>query len=112
MCGMIWQSLRFRLRFGQGQLKEFCTVANDSWSVYIIRCDDGTLYTGVSTDVARRFAEHLAGKRGARFFNGRRPLEVVFTETGHTRSAACRREAEIKRLSRAEKLAMIEAAAS
>jgi len=78
----------------------------------MIRCEDGTLYTGVSTDVARRFAEHLEGKRGARFFNGRRPLEVVFTEAGHTRSSACRREAEIKRLGRAEKLAMLEAAES
>lgn len=82
-------------------------VLEQPWSVYVIRCDDGTLYTGVSTDVARRFMEHLDGKRGARYFNGRRPLEIVFTEAGHTRSSACRREAEIKRMSRPEKLAML-----
>ena len=78
------------------------------WTVYIIRCDDGSLYTGVSTDVERRFREHLGRPRGAKFFNGRRPLEVVFRESGHTRSSAARREAAIKKLSRAGKLELIE----
>lgn len=78
-----------------------------NWSVYIIRCDDGTLYTGVSTDVTRRFGEHLRRPRGARFFNGRKPLEVAWREGGHSRSSACRREAAIKKLSRAAKLRLI-----
>jgi putative endonuclease len=78
------------------------------WSVYIIRCDDGSLYTGVSTDVERRFREHLGQPRGARYFNGRMPLEVVWREDGHTRSTACRREAAIKKLSRAQKLGLID----
>lgn len=77
------------------------------WSVYIIRCDDGSLYTGVSTDVERRFREHRDLKKGARYFNGRTPLEVVFRDNGHTRSSACRREAAIKKLSRAEKLSLV-----
>ncbi len=78
------------------------------WKVYIIRCDDGTLYTGVTTDVERRFREHLEHPRGAKYFNGRRPREVVYTETGHDRSSACRREAALKKLSRIEKLRVIE----
>jgi len=77
------------------------------WSVYIIRCDDDSLYTGVSTDVERRFHEHRAHSRGAKFFNGRAPLEVVYREDGHTRSSACRREAAIKKLSREDKLRLI-----
>lgn len=77
------------------------------WSVYIIETSAGTLYTGVSTDVARRFREHAGGRRGARYFRGAKPTAVVFVEDGHTRSSACRREAAIKRLSREAKLALI-----
>ena len=80
---------------------------DNGWSVYIIRCDDGSLYTGVSTNVERRFREHREHPRGAKFFNGRKPLEVVWTEGGHSRSSACRREAAIKRLSRVQKLRLI-----
>ena len=78
------------------------------WTVYIIRCDDGSLYTGVTTDVERRFREHLGRVGGAKYFSGRRPVEVVFRESGHTRSSAARREAAIKKLSRAGKLELIE----
>lgn len=80
---------------------------DQDWSVYIIRCDDGSLYTGVSTDVARRFREHLERPRGAKYFNGRQPLEVAWREDGHSRSSACRREAAIKKLSRVEKLQLV-----
>jgi putative endonuclease len=80
------------------------------WTVYIIRCEDETLYTGVTTDVERRFREHLERPSGAKYFNGRGPREVVYTETGHDRSSACRREAAIKKLSRDEKLRLIEQA--
>ena len=75
--------------------------------VYIIRCDDGSLYTGVSTDVERRFREHRDQPRGAKYFNGRRPLGVVWREDGHTRSTAAQREAAIKKLSREQKLLLI-----
>jgi putative endonuclease len=81
--------------------------SNPDWSVYIIRCDDGSLYTGVSTDVERRFREHLETPRGAKFFNGRKPLEVVYREAGHSRSSAARREAAIKKLNRDTKLRLI-----
>ncbi|MGK2924921.1 MAG: GIY-YIG nuclease family protein [Lysobacterales bacterium] len=80
---------------------------HEGWSVYIIRCDDGALYTGVSTDIERRFHEHLGRPRGAKFFNGRKPLEVAWREGGHSRSSACRREAAIKKLSREAKLRLI-----
>ena len=79
-----------------------------NWTVYIIRCDDETLYTGITTDLSRRFGEHCSHSRGAKFFNGRTPREVVYTETCHTRNSASRREAAIKKLSREEKLRLIE----
>lgn len=81
-----------------------------SWYVYIIRADDGSLYTGVTTDVARRFEEHASGKRGARYFLGRRPERVVYVEAAIDRAGACRREAAIKKLSRPRKLALIDRA--
>jgi putative endonuclease len=82
-------------------------VQENGWSVYIMRCDDGSLYTGISTDVARRFLEHGGQRRGARYFGGRKPVEVVYCESGHSRSSASRREALIKKLSRAGKLRLI-----
>jgi len=77
-----------------------------NWQVYIILCSDATLYTGITTDLERRFAQHASGM-GAKYFRGRRPLEVVYRESGHTRSSAGRRELEIKRLERAEKSILI-----
>jgi len=79
------------------------------WTVYIIRCNDDTLYTGVTTELERRFQEHLSHPRGAKYFNGRKPLEVVYSENDHTHSSACQREAAIKKLSRDEKLSLIAA---
>ncbi len=78
--------------------------ADRRWIVYMIRCDDGSLYTGVTTDLERRFSEHDEGKRGARYFAGRRPEAVVWNEAGHDRSSALRREAAIKKLNRRDKL--------
>ncbi len=81
--------------------------ATVDWTVYMIRCDDGTLYTGVTTELERRFQEHLGHPRGAKYFNGRKPEEVVYSENGHTRSSAHQREAAIKKLSRNEKMCLI-----
>jgi len=75
----------------------------DHWSLYIIEASDASLYTGISTDVERRFEEHRLGQKGAKYFNGRSPVEVVYREDGHSRSSASRREAEIKKLARSEK---------
>ena len=84
-------------------------VDSTDWSVYIIRATDGALYTGITTDVERRWSEHVSGKKGAKYFRGRKPEALVFTETGHSRSSASKREFEVKKLTRAEKLALIAA---
>ena len=79
------------------------------WYVYILRCGDSTLYTGITDDVPRRLAAHRAGK-GAKYTRGRGPLELVYAEQVPDKSAALRREIEIKRLRRAEKEKLIECA--
>ena len=76
------------------------------WQLYILRCGDGTLYTGITTDVEKRLEAHRAGK-GAKYTRGRSPLEVVYREACGTRSDALKRELEIKALSRAEKEALL-----
>ena len=73
-----------------------------NWQVYMILCSDDSLYTGITTDVARRLEQHAA-LRGARYFRARRPRAIVYLESGHSRSSASRREALIKRLKRPEK---------
>lgn len=78
------------------------------WYVYILRCGDGTLYTGVTDHVEKRLSVHRSGK-GAKYTRGRGPLELVFTEELPDKSAALKREAAIKKLSRSEKLEMIRA---
>ncbi|MBD9360837.1 GIY-YIG nuclease family protein [Methylomonas fluvii] len=77
-----------------------------NWSVYIIQCDDGSLYTGISTNVDRRFRQHLMQK-GAKYFRSRQPRQVVFVEAGHDRVSASRREVIIKKMKRTEKLHLI-----
>lgn len=77
------------------------------WYVYILRCGDGTLYTGITDDVPRRLAAHQAGK-GAKYTRGRGPLELVWQEEAPDKSAALRREYQIKRLKRREKEKLIE----
>jgi len=79
------------------------------WFVYMIQATDGSLYTGITTDVQRRFNEHLCGKQGAKYFQGRKPEKVVYVEEGHDRSSASRRESEIKGFRREQKLALVEA---
>ena len=74
--------------------------------VYILRCGDGTLYTGSTNDVEKRVAAHNAG-RGAKYTKPRLPVTVVYREDAADKGAALRREAEIKRLKRGEKLALI-----
>ena len=76
------------------------------WYVYLLRCGDGTLYTGITDDVERHLAAHRAGK-GAKYTRGRGPLELVYTEEQPDRPAALRRELAVKKLSRAEKERLI-----
>ena len=72
------------------------------WYLYILRCGDGTLYTGITTDVEKRLEAHRAG-RGAKYTRGRSPLELVYRETCGSHSDALKREAAIKKLSRMQK---------
>ncbi len=78
------------------------------WTVYILRCRDGSLYTGITTDPERRLAEHNSDRGAARYTRARRPVQMIYTEPAADRAAASRREAAIKRLSRAEKLRLVE----
>ena len=77
------------------------------WYLYILRCKDGTLYTGITTDVAKRLEVHRSGK-GAKYTRGRGPLELVYSETCGSHSQALKREWEIKALSRSEKELLIQ----
>ena len=78
----------------------------NTWKLYILRCGDGTLYTGITTDVEKRFVAHSAGK-GAKYTRGRGPLELVYQEKCGDHSAALKREAEIKKFSREDKEKLI-----
>ncbi len=80
-----------------------------AYFVYFVRCADGTLYAGVTTDLAARERAHNAG-RGARYTAGRRPVRLVYCESCASRSAALKREYRLKRLARAQKEALILAA--
>jgi putative endonuclease len=82
--------------------------ADSDWWVYILRCGDGSLYTGIARDTERRLRQHngdLAG--GARYTRGRRPVELIWREALPDRARAQAREAEIKALSRREKLRLV-----
>lgn len=80
-----------------------------TWNVYMLRCRDGTLYTGATNNLERRLAAHNRG-RGAAYTRARLPVTLVWHEPAEDRSAALRREASLKRLSRAEKLRLVRAA--
>jgi putative endonuclease len=75
------------------------------WFVYMVRCRDGSLYTGITTDLERRVAAHSAGK-GARYTRSRRPVTLVYSRRARDKSSALRTEYRLKQLSRAEKLAL------
>lgn len=76
------------------------------WQLYILRCGDGTLYTGIAVDACKRLKMHRSGK-GAKYTRGRGPLSMVYVEQCDSHPAALRRELEVKKLSRAEKERLI-----
>ncbi len=82
------------------------TPSAKSWCVYVLRCRDGSLYTGSTNDLAARLERHASGN-GARYTRSRLPLSLVYQEHAKDRGAALRREAAMKRLTRAEKLALV-----
>ena len=79
-----------------------------SWYLYILRCGDNSLYTGITTDVEKRLEAHRSGK-GAKYTRGRGPLELVYREQCGTHSDALKRELEIKKMSREQKQELISA---
>ncbi len=82
---------------------------SNKWVVYMVRASNGKLYTGITTDIRRRFREHATNPRGARFFRTSQPEAVVYIEPMPDRSQATRREMVIKKMTRSRKLKLIEA---
>ena len=78
-------------------------VGDRPWFLYVVHCSDGTLYTGVTTDVSRRVREHNTGSRGAKYTKTRRPVRLVYRIDFETRSAAQRAEYKFKKLTRKQK---------
>ena len=83
-------------------------VAETEFSLYILRCADGSLYTGIAADVDKRLAQHESGTRGAKYLRGKGPLQIVFTEAVGNRALASQLEYRVKKLSRPKKLDLIE----
>ena len=81
-------------------------TGTDNWTVYIIQASDNSLYTGITTDMERRWLQH-SNNKGAKYFRGRSPVKIVYREEGFNRSTASIREAAIKQLSRKQKLQLI-----
>lgn len=77
------------------------------WFVYMIRTSDAQVYTGITTDMGRRWREHASGKAGARYFRGRQPVQLCYLETGHNRASASQREYAIKSLTASAKRDLI-----
>lgn len=76
-----------------------------NWSVYILECNDGSLYTGITNDLDKRIMAHELG-HGAKYTRGKAPLNLIYREPHKNRSEASKRELEIKKLTRKEKLAL------
>lgn len=81
-------------------------MENKIWWVYIIEASDGRLYTGITNDLDARWRKHQSGK-GAKFFHGRKPVRLCYTEPQANRSSASKREAAIKQMTRCAKLELI-----
>ena len=83
---------------------------SSGWFVYMLRCVDNSLYTGVTTDVVRRVQEHNEAKAGAKYTRAKRPVFLVYEEPAESRKAACQREYQLKQLTKTEKEALIKSA--
>ncbi|MDH3328585.1 MAG: GIY-YIG nuclease family protein [Desulfobulbaceae bacterium] len=80
---------------------------SEIWRVYMVRCCDGTFYTGITNDIEKRIEAHNSGKDGARYTRSRRPVKLVYSEQVESKSAAARLEYQIKRLPRSKKKRLI-----
>ncbi|MBU0994588.1 MAG: GIY-YIG nuclease family protein [Proteobacteria bacterium] len=100
MFSFIDQQTRKSLKVWVAELE----AEKSEWYVYMIRCHDGSLYTGISNDVSRRFEKHLEmGKQGAKYLRGKGPLKLVFQQKIGSKSSALKMEQKIKKLSKSQK---------
>lgn len=74
-----------------------------NWWVYLLRCNDNSLYAGVTTDIHRRTGEHNNSKLGAKYTRARRPVRLVYLEQAHDKSSACKREYQLRQLTKLQK---------
>ena len=84
-------------------------MTKNSWHLYIVKCSDSTLYTGVTTDIQRRIYEHNFSSKGAKYTRSRRPVELMHSEQHESRSSAQVAESRLKKLKRAKKIEYIQA---
>ncbi|MGE0739461.1 GIY-YIG nuclease family protein [Sulfurimonas sp.] len=77
------------------------------WHIYMLKCSDDTLYTGITTDLSRRVGEHNNSSKGAKYTRVRRPVELIYSESCHDKSSASKREYQIKQLSKIQKLSLL-----
>lgn len=82
-----------------------------TWKLYILKCGDGSLYTGITVDLEERFRQHCAGT-GAKYTRGRGPLELIYEEECENHSLALKRELQVKSMTRSEKLKLIQGSAA
>ncbi|MCH8060534.1 MAG: GIY-YIG nuclease family protein [Proteobacteria bacterium] len=87
-------------------------MSDREYSLYLLRCADGSLYTGIAVDVEKRIAEHEEGSRGAKYLRGKGPLRLVFEQTIGNRAIASRFEYRVKQLGRSQKEALIDGQAT
>ena len=78
-------------------------VKQNTWWVYFLRCNDNSLYAGVTTDIHRRIGEHNNSKLGAKYTRARRPVTLAYLEQAENKSAACKKEYQIRHLSKVKK---------
>jgi len=81
-----------------------------AWFVYLVRCQDTTLYCGIAKNLEKRLEEHNSADKGAKYTRGRRPVQLVYAEEAASRAKATQRESRIKKMSRREKMALIQSA--
>ncbi|MBU3937024.1 MAG: GIY-YIG nuclease family protein [Proteobacteria bacterium] len=83
-------------------------VCQNTWFVYLVRCKDATLYCGIAKNPARHLIEHNSDDKGAKYTRGRRPVQLIYLEEFSSRVQAARREHQIKKLTRSQKMALIQ----
>ena len=81
---------------------------DNRWKVYIVECSDGSYYTGITTDVSRRLLEHNFSFKSAKYTRSRRPVKLVYEEASQNRSTASKREYQIKKMKRKDKIILVE----